>query len=202
MLPRTSYPPVHCPARSTFRFFSSRNWQCVCVRNSFRRVKARQPASSLVGASSRRILNPHPAVLSQSHEHTPDLFLPPPPFPSSTWKELEIGQLHHNSTFTLQGSIAALELMDPKMDSGMKTESMLAPIKTLDDAVNRGLALETLKPAELLGIMDDLVGALVSWLKGHSLVQTVFSCVYLHDVERIHDLSLKAFCVGLLKIVS
>ena len=88
------------------------------------------------------------------------------------------------------------------MDSGMKTESMLAPIKTLDDAVNRGLALETLKPAELLGIMDDLVGALVSWLKGHSLVQTVFSCVYLHDVERIHDLSLKAFCVGLLKIVS
>ena len=79
MLPRTSYPPVHCPARSTFRFFSSRNWQCVCVRNSFRRVKARQPASSLVGASSRRIPNPPPALPPQSPEHPPDLFLPPPP---------------------------------------------------------------------------------------------------------------------------
>lgn len=188
MQPRTSHPPVHCPAIYIFRFFFS---PC----NSFRRVSG----WGLIPSHTQP--TPH-RPLSITRAQSLIFFSLPPGFLLQLGTELEIGQLHHNSTFTLQGSIAALELMDPKMDSGMKTESMLAPIKTLDDAVNRGLALETLKPAELLGIMDDLVGALVSWLKGHSLVQTVFSCVYLHDVERIHDLSLKAFCVGLLKIVS
>ena len=46
--------------------------------------------------------------------------------------ELDAGQLHHVPSFTLQGSIAALELMDPKMDSGMKKDASYAQIKTLE----------------------------------------------------------------------
>ncbi|KXJ05545.1 N-alpha-acetyltransferase 35, NatC auxiliary subunit [Exaiptasia diaphana] len=47
--------------------------------------------------------------------------------------------------------------------------------------------------------MDELLACLVTWLDGHSLVQTVFICLYMHDPFLIQDPCLKAFCVAVLK---
>ena len=41
----------------------------------------------------------------------------------------------------------------------------------------------------------------VTWLEGHSLAQTVFTNLYLHDPYIIEDRCLKAFSIGMLKII-
>ena len=41
----------------------------------------------------------------------------------------------------------------------------------------------------------------VTWLEGHSLAQTVFTNLYMHDPYLVEDRALKAFCVCLLKMV-
>ena len=41
----------------------------------------------------------------------------------------------------------------------------------------------------------------VTWLEGHSLAQTVFTNLYLHDPSLIDDRCLKAFSICMLKIV-
>jgi len=41
----------------------------------------------------------------------------------------------------------------------------------------------------------------VTWLEGHSLAQTVFTNLYLHDPNLIEDRPLKAFSVCMLKTV-
>jgi hypothetical protein len=41
----------------------------------------------------------------------------------------------------------------------------------------------------------------VTWLEGHSLAQTVFTNLYLHEPSLIEDRMLKAFSISMLKIV-
>ncbi len=40
----------------------------------------------------------------------------------------------------------------------------------------------------------------ITWLEGHSLAQTVFTCLYVHNPDLIQDPALKAFALGILKI--
>ncbi|KAH7427804.1 hypothetical protein KP509_10G060700 [Ceratopteris richardii] len=70
--------------------------------------------------------------------------------------------------------------MDPKMDAGMAGSG----VATLDDAIQSGKAPINLTIAQLIDVMDHLLACEASWHKGHSLSQTVFSCLYLLDVER------------------
>ncbi|XP_028411217.1 N-alpha-acetyltransferase 35, NatC auxiliary subunit-like isoform X2 [Dendronephthya gigantea] len=48
--------------------------------------------------------------------------------------------------------------------------------------------------------MDELTSCLVTWLDGHSLIQTVFICLYVHDPYVIEDPCVKAFCVVILRL--
>ena len=41
----------------------------------------------------------------------------------------------------------------------------------------------------------------MTWLEGHSLAQTVFTNLYLHDPHQIENRTLKAFSICMLKIV-
>lgn len=117
-------------------------------------------------------------------------------------EELEVGQLCHTDQFNLYDSISALELMDPKMDTGLDLHlSVTRPIKSLQDAVELGLPMAGFRHSDLVGIFDRLLALLVAWLNGNSLAQTVLTCLYLHDPLRVEDERLKAFCIAVLKIV-
>ncbi|KAL6707119.1 N-alpha-acetyltransferase, non-catalitic subunit [Coniothyrium glycines] len=86
-------------------------------------------------------------------------------------KALEVGQLVKDEYFTLFESIGAIEIMDPKMDSGY-----LAPGETLDDDYD---TLTPLLPEELIGIMDQLLCYEMAWHAGYPLSQTLFTSVYI-----------------------
>ncbi|KAF1844838.1 Mak10-domain-containing protein [Cucurbitaria berberidis CBS 394.84] len=84
---------------------------------------------------------------------------------------LEVGQLVKDDYFTLFESIGAIEIMDPKMDSGF-----LQPGETLEDDYD---CLTPLLPEELIGIMDQLLCYEMAWHTGYPLSQTLFTSLYI-----------------------
>lgn len=115
--------------------------------------------------------------------------------------EMPLGSLCHTDSFSLYDSIAALELMDPKMDTGMNLHKRSAPLRSLEDALKQGLQLDGFEDAHLITIIDKILSLLAAWMKGNSLAQTVLTCLYLHDPLRIKNDKLKAFCIGISKVV-
>lgn len=63
------------------------------------------------------------------------------------------------------------------------------------------LKLAELTTAESIGIMDGQLSCLVSWLEGHSVAQTLFTCLYLLQPHQIKDKPLRAFCLGMRKLI-
>ncbi|KAF2731433.1 Mak10-domain-containing protein [Polyplosphaeria fusca] len=84
---------------------------------------------------------------------------------------LNVGQLVKDEFFTLFESIGALEIMDPKMDSGF-----LQPGEALEDACD---TVAPLLPEELIGILDQLLCYEMAWHTGYPLSQTLFTSVYI-----------------------
>ncbi|KAH7073635.1 amino-acid N-acetyltransferas-like protein subunit Mak10 [Paraphoma chrysanthemicola] len=84
---------------------------------------------------------------------------------------LDVGQLVKDEYFTLFESIGAIEIMDPKMDSGF-----LKPGETLEDDYD---TLTPLLPEELIGILDQLLCYEMAWHTGYPLSQTLFTSVYM-----------------------
>ncbi|KAL2057872.1 hypothetical protein ABVK25_001489 [Lepraria finkii] len=68
---------------------------------------------------------------------------------SAAASALNTGQLVKDEYFTLFEAVGALEIMDPKMDSGF-----LNPGETLEDDYD---VLRELLPEEVLGIMDQML---------------------------------------------
>jgi hypothetical protein len=103
--------------------------------------------------------------------------------------------------------------MDPKMDSGF-----LAPGETLVDEYD---IQRSLLPAEVLGIMDQLLCCEMAWHEGYPLAQTVFTSHYIDkllytEAKRIEHIQfslggakggglvhvvLRAYCIGLIKCI-
>ncbi|KAF2432306.1 Mak10-domain-containing protein [Tothia fuscella] len=127
-------------------------------------------------------------------------------------QELPIGTLVKDEQFTLFESVGALEIMDPKMDSGF-----LAPGETLEDEYD---ITRPLLPEEIIGIMDQLLCCEMSWHEGYPLAQTLFTSHYIdkllsteskniddiqfeqgheqHGGDLVHVV-LRAYCIGLIK---
>ncbi|KAI9738563.1 MAG: hypothetical protein M1834_008067 [Cirrosporium novae-zelandiae] len=84
---------------------------------------------------------------------------------------LKTGQLIKDESFTLFESVSALEIMDPKMDSGF-----LEPGELLEDDYD---ILRQLLPEEVVGIMDQMLCLEVAWHMGHPLSQTLFTSLYI-----------------------
>ncbi|EDV21028.1 uncharacterized protein TRIADDRAFT_60373 [Trichoplax adhaerens] len=115
-------------------------------------------------------------------------------------QELKPGELVHDQYFSLYEAMSAVELMDPKMDSGMIYRDCASPILSFEEAVEKNkVQVDNFSPSQLIGIVDELLACVASWLDGQPLVQTIFTCSYLHKVELIEDTYLKAYCVGILK---
>ncbi|KAK2600103.1 N-alpha-acetyltransferase, non-catalitic subunit [Conoideocrella luteorostrata] len=128
-------------------------------------------------------------------------------------KTLQPGELVKDGFFTLFDSVAALEIMDTKMDSGCVLPG--EEFEVLYD-VSRPLL-----PEEVLGIMDQLICHEMSWHLGYPLAQTIFTSVYVDallmpepgSIEQAyfvrnnnHDANghpmlevLRAYCLGMLK---
>ena len=55
--------------------------------------------------------------------------------------------------------------------------------------------------SELLGVFDDTLCCVVTWLEGHSLAQTVFTNLYLHRPFEVTHPATRALSVAVLKLV-
>ncbi|GET04336.1 N-alpha-acetyltransferase 35, NatC auxiliary subunit [Rhizophagus clarus] len=119
----------------------------------------------------------------ESTEHSNSLLLPQykdiTKFLDEATDEFEIGQLVHLESFGLYDAMSSIEIMDPKMDSGM----------ILDSDLNKPPfnLRARLKPKEVLGIIDHLFNCEMTWHSGHSLSQTIFTCMYFHHVSELNQ---------------
>ncbi|KAK4175709.1 putative MAK10 subunit [Triangularia setosa] len=128
---------------------------------------------------------------------------------------LELGELVKDGFFSLFESVGALEIMDPKMDSGC-----LAPGESLDEDYDVGRGLS---PEEVIGIIDQLLCLEMAWYQGYPLSQTLLTNVYidrmlepepmtLEEADFIRDnlkgdqrnddpmhAVLRSYCLGLIK---
>lgn len=94
--------------------------------------------------------------------------------------------------------MSAIEMMDPKMDAGMCCNKNTRAPLTFETAVQSNqLKLTDLAAAEVIGVTDGVLSCLVSWLEGHSVAQTLFTCLYLHQPHQIKNKPLRAFCLGM-----
>lgn len=108
----------------------------------------------------------------------------------------------HDDLFGLFDAMSAIEMMDPKMDAGMLCNRGSNKPYTFSQAASNGIIkLDDLTPAEIIGIIDSTYACIVSWLEGHSLAQTVFTNLYLHQPDQIVDKTLKTFCYAVYKII-
>uniref|UniRef100_A0A3Q3E8I4 N-alpha-acetyltransferase 35, NatC auxiliary subunit n=1 Tax=Labrus bergylta TaxID=56723 RepID=A0A3Q3E8I4_9LABR len=80
--------------------------------------------------------------------------------------------------FGLFEAMSAIEMMDPKMDAGMIGNQVNRKVLNFEQAIKRKSRFE----------------------HGHSLAQTVFTCLYVHNPDLIEEPSLKAFALGILKV--
>ncbi|KAI9468681.1 Mak10 subunit, NatC N-terminal acetyltransferase-domain-containing protein [Zychaea mexicana] len=110
-------------------------------------------------------------------------FLAPPwkditQFLDEATDDFQVGQLVHLQSFTLFDAMSAIEIMDPKMDTGMVLDGDDNTSQTFD--INRAL-----DPGELLWIMDRLLSCEMAWISGHSLAQTVYTSTYFHHIREL-----------------
>ncbi|XP_022755175.1 N-alpha-acetyltransferase 35, NatC auxiliary subunit-like isoform X2 [Durio zibethinus] len=124
---------------------------------------------------------------------------------------LRYGELIHGDNFNLFAAMSALEIMDPKMDSGI-----VCRYYSIDEAIENGAAPvpisldSTIDVQCTIDIMDHLLACEAAWHKGHSLAQTVFSCIYLLRLDRtashalLHSYGrvIRATCKAVLSVVS
>lgn len=92
--------------------------------------------------------------------------------------EFKDGQLVHLKSFTLFEAMSAIEIMDPRMDTGV----IVSEQEPFD--ISRRMSAE-----ETLDVMDNLVTREIAWLAGHSLSQTVYTCIYFHHMKSLNELS-------------
>ncbi|XP_020237204.1 N-alpha-acetyltransferase 35, NatC auxiliary subunit [Cajanus cajan] len=125
--------------------------------------------------------------------------------------DLQEGELIHGDNFNLFAAMSALEIMDPKMDSGIA-----CTYYSLDEAIEDGVAPVPISADKttdvrcVIDIMDHLLACEATWHKGHSLAQTVYSCLYLLRLERTSSHALLhsyckiicATCKAVLSVVS
>lgn len=112
--------------------------------------------------------------------------------------KLLLGELAMCPTFTLMDCMSSIELMDPKMDQGMKP---IDETLGLEKAIQLGkVNIKSMPLKEQIAVFDATMACLVSFLKSNSLDQTVYTNILLNNPELIEDEILKAITTGLLQM--
>ena len=117
-------------------------------------------------------------------------------------KSLDPGELVQEPDFSLFDAMSAIELMDSKMDAALQWRTFRNYPRTLEEAIEMGvLKCSNHSPEELVGIMDEVLACIATWLEGHTLAQTVFTCMYLLDIDKVENIYLRAFSLAIVKTV-
>lgn len=98
---------------------------------------------------------------------------------------LALGELVHDPYFCLGEAMAAVEFMEPRMDLNMRSVSNFPPLLTAQEALDCRVELENFSDEEILGVADELLSLVTTWLSGHTLAQTVYTCIFFHDMSRV-----------------
>ncbi|KAI3723205.1 hypothetical protein L2E82_34630 [Cichorium intybus] len=110
---------------------------------------------------------------------------------------LQDGELIHGEIFNLFATMSAVEIIDPKMDSGIVCRYYYVDEAIEDGAAPVPLSLNKIVDVHcMIDIMDHLLSCEETWHKGHSLAQTIFSCIYLLRPDRTQTIF---SCIYLLK---
>ena len=111
--------------------------------------------------------------------------------------QLKLGQLVHEPGFSLHEAMTAIEIMHPqvqfcllksskvllKMDIGVK-RTQTRVIHDVKSAAALGLIpWDNCSYSELISIFDTQFGALLCWLNGQNLAQTVYACHHIHAID-------------------
>ena len=115
---------------------------------------------------------------------------------------MNVGELIHESSFSLYDAMSAIELTDSKMDAIVQWDRYPGYPRSLKEAVGGSwLKLQGHAPSELVGIIDEVLSCICTWLDGHTLAQTVFTCLYLLDVTQCEGIFLRAVSVTMVRTV-
>ena len=97
---------------------------------------------------------------------------------------LGLGGMVSSPQFQMFDAMHALELMDPKLDPGL---AVLKPAGDRAALASQGKVKYRITAEELLSVLDGLMSMEVSFLDGYSLVTTIFTCVYLQELQDLGD---------------
>lgn len=115
---------------------------------------------------------------------------------------LEPGELIQEWNFNLLDAMSAVELLDPKMDASMHWTDFKHYPRSVSEAVAKDLLqLDGHTHTQLIGIFDEVLACVATWLNGYTLAQTVFSCLYLLETDRIDSTHLRTYSMAVVKIV-
>uniref|UniRef100_A0A158Q7H7 Protein MAK10 homolog n=1 Tax=Elaeophora elaphi TaxID=1147741 RepID=A0A158Q7H7_9BILA len=115
-------------------------------------------------------------------------------------KKLNNGELVMADDFQLSEAMSAIELMDPKMDIGMKP---FDPSIAFESLIASGrLNITNMDEREMIATMDAMMASLISWLEGNSIAQTLLTCVFLNHMDSVTDSVLSAFSYGILELTT
>ncbi|KAI1719614.1 mak10 subunit, natC n(alpha)-terminal acetyltransferase domain-containing protein [Ditylenchus destructor] len=103
--------------------------------------------------------------------------------------ELRLGELAKCDSFNLLSAMSAIELLDPKMDSGM-IRPKRKPGNETEDSI---LIADRVHADELIAIMDASMAMLVCWLQGQPLDQTFYTNICLLNHDKLKDRVLSLF---------
>jgi hypothetical protein len=113
---------------------------------------------------------------------------------------LDFGAMVCRTGFSLLEAISGIEIMDPKVDSGM--DPAPGVLASFEEAIEAGLFEATLPLERMIGVMDELVALEATYWSGNSLPQTVFTCLLLHAPEGIDCPVMRAFVMALIRSCS
>ncbi|KAH9057687.1 Mak10-domain-containing protein [Lactarius vividus] len=93
-------------------------------------------------------------------------------------QDMELGDVMLTEDFTLYDAMSALEIGDPRMDSGL----------ILDDDAQRLVfsPLTPLLPEEVCYVLDRAIACEMEWHAGYTLPQTIYTCLYVHHLTDIN----------------
>ena len=95
------------------------------------------------------------------------------------------GQMVHAADFQLYHSMNALQILDAKMDVGMAPPAGEPPMKSLAALIAEGRAPLDLSDEDQTRVFDSLLACEATWHRGQALATTVYTCLYMHDAERL-----------------
>lgn len=108
---------------------------------------------------------------------------------TSACADLRAGEMVAVPDFTLMDSMAAVKIMDARMDSGMDLPvTELPESDRLDGTTESADDFDPFRPLtvpDLLWIMDRLLACEAAWHQGSALSQTLYTCLYFHWVKSL-----------------